>query len=60
VTHQAVSGTDVVVREKGCWAFLEEDLLVSIWEVRRQRHGGRQVGCNGSVTEVVDVGGLWG
>jgi hypothetical protein len=41
VTHQAVSGTDVVVREEGCWAVFEEDLLVGVWEVRRQRHGDR-------------------
>jgi hypothetical protein len=49
----------VVVRKKGCWAIPEEDLLVRIREVRRQRHGGGWVVFDVSVAEVVDVGGLW-
>jgi hypothetical protein len=58
VTHLAVFGTDVVVREKGCRAVLEEDMFVRIWEVRRPSHGGRQLGFDVSVPDVVDVGGL--
>jgi hypothetical protein len=50
----------VVVREEGCRAVLEEDLFVRIKEARGLSHGGRQVGIDVSVPEVVDVGGLWG
>ena len=40
VTHEAVAGSDVVVREEGCRAVLKKDLLVGVREVG-SRHGDR-------------------
>jgi hypothetical protein len=34
VTHKAVSGTDVVVREEGCMTVLKENMFVGVREVR--------------------------
>ena len=35
VTHEAVAGSDVVVREEGCRAVLKEDMFVRVRELRR-------------------------